>query len=122
LRLVTFAPRPHGPRHTGLLRGAGHVIDLTRIGGNPPFDPADMISLIAAGDAALAWLRDTASKADAVVPLDKVALLAPILVRARTCFCVGWNYVEHFDEGKKARPHVQEMPRTRHFSPKHRPR
>lgn len=25
-------------------------------------------------------------------------------------FCVGWNYVEHFDEGAKARTNVTEMP------------
>jgi 2-keto-4-pentenoate hydratase/2-oxohepta-3-ene-1,7-dioic acid hydratase in catechol pathway len=25
-------------------------------------------------------------------------------------FCVGWNYVEHFKEGEKIRPHVVEMP------------
>ena len=25
-------------------------------------------------------------------------------------FCVGWNYLEHFEEGAKARPHVQDMP------------
>lgn len=24
--------------------------------------------------------------------------------------CVGWNYVDHFEEGAKARPHVREMP------------
>lgn len=110
MRLVTFAPRPHGPQHVGLLRDARQVIDLTRIGGSPPFDPADMISLITAGDAALAWLRDVASKADVIVPLDKVTLLAPVPRPRKNVFCVGWNYVEHFDEGKKARPHVQEMP------------
>jgi 2-keto-4-pentenoate hydratase/2-oxohepta-3-ene-1,7-dioic acid hydratase in catechol pathway len=26
-------------------------------------------------------------------------------------FCVGWNYVEHFEEGAKARPHVTELPK-----------
>lgn len=110
MRLVTFAPRPHGPQHIGLLREARQVIDLTRVGGSPPFDPADMISLITAGDAALAWLRGVASKAEEIIPLDKVTLLAPIPRPRKNVFCVGWNYVEHFDEGKKARPHVQEMP------------
>ncbi len=110
MRLVTFAPRPHGPQHVGLLRDSRQVIDLKQLGGNPPFDPADMISLIAAGDAALAWLRDVAANAKAATPLDKVTLLAPIPRPRKNVFCVGWNYVEHFEEGRKARPHVQEMP------------
>ena len=109
MRLVTFSPRRHGPQHLGLVRN-GHVIDLKSAGGNPPFDPADMISLIAAGDAALAWLKDVAAKSKDTTPLDKVSLLAPIPRPRKNVFCVGWNYVEHFEEGKKARPHVQEMP------------
>lgn len=35
-------------------------------------------------------------------PLAKVQLLAPIRP-ARNVFCVGWNYAEHFEEGKKTR-------------------
>jgi len=109
MRLVTFSPRRHGPQHLGLVRN-GQVIDLKGIGGNPPFDPADMISLIAAGDAALAWLNGVAAKAKDTTPLDKVSLLAPIPRPRKNVFCVGWNYLEHFEEGKKARPHAQEMP------------
>ena len=110
MRLVTFAPRPHGPQHVGLLRDGKQVIDLTRAGANPPFDPADMTSLLAASDEALAWLRNVAAKAKEATPLAKVTLLAPIPRPHKNVFCVGWNYVEHFEEGKKARPHVQEMP------------
>src|SRR5471032_2405342 len=69
-----------------------------------------MISLVAAGDAALKWLRDVAAKARNATPLDKVTLLAPIPRPRKNVFCVGWNYLEHFEEGSKARPHVQEMP------------
>ena len=110
MRLVTFTPRAHGPQHLGLIRDGKDVIDLKNAGGEPPFDAADMVSLIAAGDAALAWLRDVASKAKNSVPLDKVILLAPIPRPRKNVFCVGWNYLEHFEEGAKARPHVQEMP------------
>jgi 2-keto-4-pentenoate hydratase/2-oxohepta-3-ene-1,7-dioic acid hydratase in catechol pathway len=110
LRLVTFARRPRGPRHLGLVRDGQAVVDLKTLGGDPPFDPADMISLIAAGDAALGWLRDVASKARETIPLSEVTLLAPIPRPRKNVFCVGWNYVEHFEEGAKARPHVQEMP------------
>ena len=110
MRLVTFTPRPHGPQHLGLVRDGKEVVDLKGIGGEPPFDPADMISLVAAGDAALKWLRDVAAKARDATPLDKVTLLAPIPRPRKNVFCVGWNYLEHFEEGAKARPHVQEMP------------
>jgi 2-keto-4-pentenoate hydratase/2-oxohepta-3-ene-1,7-dioic acid hydratase in catechol pathway len=109
LRLVTFALRPNGPQHVGLLKNGNHVIDLTRVGGNPPFDPADMVSLIAAGVAALAWLRNVAGNAKETSPLDHVTLVAPIPRPHKNVFCVGWNYVEHFEEGRKARP-TQEMP------------
>ncbi|MEO7726259.1 MAG: fumarylacetoacetate hydrolase family protein [Burkholderiales bacterium] len=110
MRLVTFTPRAQGPQHLGLVRDGKEVIDLKNAGGEPPFDPADMLSLIAAGDTALQWLRDVASKARNAMPLDQVMLLAPIPRPRKNVFCVGWNYLEHFEEGAKARPHVQEMP------------
>lgn len=94
----------------GLVRDGKQVIDLSQAGGKPPFDPADMISLIAAGAATLAWLRDVAAKAKETVPLDKVTLAAPIPRPRKNVFCVGWNYLEHFKEGAKARPQQQEMP------------
>ncbi len=110
MRLVTFTPRAHGPQHLGLVVGDKQVVDLKNAGGEPPFDPADMISLIAAGDEALQWLRNVAAKAGNTLPLDAVTLLAPIPRPHKNVFCVGWNYLEHFEEGAKARPHVQEMP------------
>ncbi len=110
MRLLTFSPRQRGPQHTGLLRGADEVIDLKRAGSDPPFDPADMVSLIAAGSAALAWLREIASNARETIPLSQVKLLAPIPRPRRNIFCVGWNYLDHFEEGAKARPHIKEMP------------
>jgi 2-keto-4-pentenoate hydratase/2-oxohepta-3-ene-1,7-dioic acid hydratase in catechol pathway len=37
------------------------------------------------------------------VPLTKAKLLAPIPRPARNVFCVGWNYADHFEEGKAFR-------------------
>jgi 2-keto-4-pentenoate hydratase/2-oxohepta-3-ene-1,7-dioic acid hydratase in catechol pathway len=110
VRLVTFTPRPHGPQHLGLVRDGKEIIDLKNAGSAPPFDAADMLALIAAGDDALKWLREVAAKARTAIPLDQVMLLAPIPRPRKNVFCVGWNYVEHFEEGAKARPHVKEMP------------
>ena len=110
MRLVTFTPRPHGPQHVGLVRDANSIIDVKNAGGNPPFDPADMLSVIAAGEPARDWLRNLGSNAGQAIPLTAVTLLAPIPRPRKNVFCVGWNYVEHFAEGAKTRPHVQEMP------------
>ena len=45
------------------------------------------------------------------LPLTAVRLLAPIVPK-RNVFCVGWNYAEHFAEGKDFRPASapQEIP------------
>lgn len=109
MRLVTFTPRTHGPQHLGLVRDGKEVVDLKNAG-SAPFDAGDMVSLIAAGAPALQWLRDVASTARNPLPLAGVILMAPIPRPRKNVFCVGWNYLEHFEEGAKARPHVQEMP------------
>jgi 2-keto-4-pentenoate hydratase/2-oxohepta-3-ene-1,7-dioic acid hydratase in catechol pathway len=110
VRLVTFVPKKGAAPRTGLVRDASHVVDLTQVVPKPPFDPHDMISLIVAGPKALAWLRTAATKAKKTLPLAKVKLLAPVPRPRKNVFCVGWNYVEHFEEGKAARPNVAEMP------------
>jgi len=53
---------------------------------------ADMQALIAA------WpVATTASSSTAALPLSEVKLVAPI-VPTRNVFCVGWNYLKHYDE------------------------
>jgi 2-keto-4-pentenoate hydratase/2-oxohepta-3-ene-1,7-dioic acid hydratase in catechol pathway len=74
------------------------------------FDAADMVSFISAGTAALAVARELAGSAAATLPLSGVRLRAPIPRPKKNVFCVGWNYLEHFEEGAKIRPHVKEMP------------
>jgi 2-keto-4-pentenoate hydratase/2-oxohepta-3-ene-1,7-dioic acid hydratase in catechol pathway len=106
---VTFVPKKGAAPRVGLMRDGNQVVDLAQAGARPPFDPYDMVSLIGAGSKALAWLRKAAN-AKKALPLGKVKLLAPIPRPAKNVFCVGWNYVEHFEEGKAARPNVTEMP------------
>ena len=110
MRLVTFVPKKGAAPRVGLVRDGNQVVDLTQAGGKPPFDCGDMISLIAAGPKAIAWLRKTAAKSKKALPLGKVKLLAPIPRPRKNVFCVGWNYVEHFEEGKQARGHNIEFP------------
>lgn len=108
MRLVTFAPRTGAALRVGIVR-EGRVIDLAAAG-KPPFDPADMVSLIGAGAKALKWLDGAARKAKKTMPLDKVKLAAPIPRPRKNVFCVGWNYVEHFEESRVSRLHTVEFP------------
>ena len=101
--------------HIGVMRGDDdQLVDLgaaaRQLGKKLPLDPGDMLSLIAVGESALALVEELAVGAKHELPLDKVTLHAPIPRPRKNVFCVGWNYLEHFEEGAKARPHVQEMP------------
>ncbi|HEV7800990.1 MAG TPA: fumarylacetoacetate hydrolase family protein [Burkholderiales bacterium] len=109
MRLITFTT-PGGAPRTGLVRNASEVIDLAALGGNPPFDPTDMISLIASGESGLAWIRKAADQAQTVIALEAITFLSPIPRPRKNVLCVGWNYLEHFKEGEKIRPNVVEMP------------
>jgi 2-keto-4-pentenoate hydratase/2-oxohepta-3-ene-1,7-dioic acid hydratase in catechol pathway len=51
-----------------------------------------------------------AKAGDAGLALDEVRLAAPIPVPARNVYAVGWNYVEHFEEGKSLRDPNQTLP------------
>ena len=84
MKLCTF-DEGEGPL-TGLIEG-----DSVR----PLRDTVEMVELIQRG---AGW-----APAAPALPLPSVRLLAPI-VPMRNVFCVGWNYAEHFAEGKAFRP------------------
>jgi 2-keto-4-pentenoate hydratase/2-oxohepta-3-ene-1,7-dioic acid hydratase in catechol pathway len=93
----------------------GGVIDLAAAAKKArvklPFAANDMISLIATGRTGLAAVKKAvAGIKTGNQDLAKVVVHAPIPRPRKNVFCVGWNYLEHFEEGAKARPHVQEMP------------
>jgi 2-keto-4-pentenoate hydratase/2-oxohepta-3-ene-1,7-dioic acid hydratase in catechol pathway len=115
LRLVTYAESPAKPPKIGVIAGDGGVIDLARAARKAraalPFPAHDMVSLIAAGRNGLAAVRKAVAGIKAGHhALGEVLLHAPIPRPRKNVFCVGWNYLEHFEEGAKARPHAQEMP------------
>ena len=115
MRLFSFVPSPGERIRVGALTSDGRVVDLgaeARRRNIPlSFDPADMLSLIAAGEKALA---EAGSLVDGSAPggsgVEDVHLLAPIPVPRRNVVCVGWNYVEHFEEGKSLRDAGQTLP------------
>jgi len=94
VKLATYQDGPGKPVRVGMVSKDGNHIT--------PLAVEDMVSLIAAG----AVPKPSGNP----VPLAFVRLLAPIPRPRKNVFCVGWNYVEHFEEGRAARPHVKEMP------------
>jgi 2-keto-4-pentenoate hydratase/2-oxohepta-3-ene-1,7-dioic acid hydratase in catechol pathway len=90
----------------GVVTGQGMVVDLGEAaraaGMTLAFDPASMVSLIAAGAAGIAQARSLAVSGPHK-PLDRVRLLAPIPVPSRNVYAVGWNYLEHFGESLTAK-------------------
>ncbi len=115
MRLVTYSETRRQPARLGVIGGDGGVIDLERAAKKArialPFSPADMVELIAAGRGGISAARKAVAGLKASHhQLERVALHAPIPRPRKNLFCVGWNYLEHFEEGAKARPHVQEMP------------
>jgi 2-keto-4-pentenoate hydratase/2-oxohepta-3-ene-1,7-dioic acid hydratase in catechol pathway len=88
MKLIAY--RDTQPR-VGAVAG-DRVIDLSR-----DFD--SMLALIDGGDDALAVVRDRLRSDQPVAALRDVDLLAPIPIPRRNLFCVGWNYLSHFEEG-----------------------
>ena len=115
MRLVTFSESARKPSRIGVVAGDGSIIDLAAAARKArvklPFAADDIIALIASGRAGLAAVKKAvAGLKTGQFAAAKVALRAPIPRPRKNVFCVGWNYLEHFEEGAKARPHVQEMP------------
>ena len=115
MKLVTFSESARSPTKIGVIGKDAGVIDVARAAKSArislSFDADDMLSLVSAGNKGLACIKKilALSKPSHFV-LEKIKLHAPITRTRKNIFCVGWNYLDHFNEGAKARPHVQEMP------------
>ena len=79
----------------------GRVIDLSE-----RFD--SMLALIEEGEPALEEARSLAEKADPLAEVAEVELRAPIPHPRRNVFCMGWNYLTHFEEGQGRRGNQEE--------------
>jgi 2-keto-4-pentenoate hydratase/2-oxohepta-3-ene-1,7-dioic acid hydratase in catechol pathway len=115
LRLLTFAPKPGDTPRVGALAANGRIVDLGAAASKArtklSFDPARMVSLIAAGEPALAEVRALVLSAPPDGPrAEDVRLFAPIPDPVRNVYAVGWNYLEHFEEGKGLRDANQTLP------------
>ncbi len=110
MRLATF-DAGRGPRAC-IVANDDTVVPVSEL---VPGAPDDMVALIAAGDALHGALRAAALRVRGGAALRSGRLLAPIPRPARDVFCVGWNYSEHFAEGRSFRlaqgtPGAQEIP------------
>ena len=111
MKLATYSPLPSGALRPGLVFAGKRVIDIpAALGAGESTDT--MLGIIRAGDAMLARLRALEGQPGAnATPLADVKLHAPIPRPAKNVFCVGWNYLEHFEEGAKKLQDNRELPK-----------
>ncbi|HXP30945.1 MAG TPA: fumarylacetoacetate hydrolase family protein [Stellaceae bacterium] len=100
----------------GVVDARRGILDLKKAGSGLP---ADMLSLIDGGEAALKAVKkavDAATdKATLWQPYAASALLAPIPHMRKNVFCVGRNYKLHIEEGARARGVPPSFPKVPEF-------
>ncbi len=114
LRLMSYAGEEGTPR-VGIVRADGHVADVEKVAKQAKmelaFDSRSMLSIIEAGEHALAQLRDLAARdIHTGIKIQDIKILPPLPKVTRNIYCVGWNYLEHFEEGAKMRDPAQKLP------------
>jgi 2-keto-4-pentenoate hydratase/2-oxohepta-3-ene-1,7-dioic acid hydratase in catechol pathway len=110
MKLATFSPLPSGSPRPGLVVAERRIVDIPAAFG-PDASTATMLGIIAAGEPMLARLRELEAKpAVGAIDLAEVKLHAPIPRPAKNVFCVGWNYLPHFEEGAKKLHDDRKLP------------
>jgi 2-keto-4-pentenoate hydratase/2-oxohepta-3-ene-1,7-dioic acid hydratase in catechol pathway len=111
MKLATFSPLPSGQPRPGLVLDGKSIVDIPAALGASEAT-STMLGIIRAGDAMRDKLRALAAKPPAAtVALAEVKLNSPIPRPAKNIFCVGWNYLEHFEEGAKKLQDNRELPK-----------
>jgi 2-keto-4-pentenoate hydratase/2-oxohepta-3-ene-1,7-dioic acid hydratase in catechol pathway len=111
MRLATCVVAPGTAPTVVLVLDNGKMIDLHAEARRQkmalPFDATSMLALIKSGNAGFEQLRVLADRAVArkspMLSLDSAQFTSPIPRPDRNIYCVGWNYQDHFEEGKAAR-------------------
>ena len=118
-RVANYLPKMGANSRLGLVTNDGLVVDISAEAARQKlelsFDPTSMISLAASGNRGLldlATLFKNRSKSS--VNVNQVVLLSPIPKPQSNIYCVGWNYLDHFDEGMQSRADktVKEYPKV----------
>jgi 2-keto-4-pentenoate hydratase/2-oxohepta-3-ene-1,7-dioic acid hydratase in catechol pathway len=100
VRLCTFEQR--GVAAAGVVATDDTVVSTVDLLGGAT-DEDEVLDLLLSGEELLTELRAAARKARGGIPLANAKFHAPIPRPPRNVFCIGWNYSEHFEEGKQAR-------------------
>jgi 2-keto-4-pentenoate hydratase/2-oxohepta-3-ene-1,7-dioic acid hydratase in catechol pathway len=110
MKLATYSPLPSGEPRPGLVIDDKRIVDIPAALGADG-DTSTMLGIIRAGAPMLARLRALAAKPPAgAIALADVKLHAPIPRPAKNVFCVGWNYLPHFEEGAKKLQEDRKLP------------
>ena len=114
MRLVTYQLLNSQELKTGIQISKDQVVDIaaeTKARGAAQF-VTTMLDIIAGGAATMTLLREIeASPKTAPIMLNKALLKAPIPRPLKNVFCVGWNYLEHFEEGGAKLEDKRELPK-----------
>jgi 2-keto-4-pentenoate hydratase/2-oxohepta-3-ene-1,7-dioic acid hydratase in catechol pathway len=109
---VTFSPIAGGLPRPGLVVAGERIVDIpASVADTAGVDLSSMLGIIRGGAQARKALDALAGKpvANAAAMAD-VKLHSPIPRPAKNVFCVGWNYLEHFEEGAKKLQDKRELP------------
>ena len=113
MRLVTFSPISGGAPRPGLVLDDNRIVDIpSRELTTEGVDFKSMLGIIHGGmKARIALDTLVESPPAAAYALGEVKLHAPIPRPTKNVFCVGWNYLEHFEEGAKKLQDNRELPK-----------
>ncbi|MBL8523334.1 MAG: fumarylacetoacetate hydrolase family protein [Betaproteobacteria bacterium] len=114
MRLVTYQPKDTNELKTGILISKDEVIDIAAEAAarGSVLAVATMLDIIDGGAPVMNLLREIeASPKTEAILLNKALLKAPIPRTRKNVFCVGWNYLEHFDEGAAKLQDNRELPK-----------
>jgi 2-keto-4-pentenoate hydratase/2-oxohepta-3-ene-1,7-dioic acid hydratase in catechol pathway len=112
MKLVTFSPLPSGLPRPGLMLDDKRLIDIPAALGASEHT-STMLGLIQGGASMRRKLDELASRPGNAPAIDlaNVKLHAPIPRPAKNVFAIGWNYLEHFEEGAKKLQDNRELPK-----------
>lgn len=117
-RIANYLPKMGATSRLGLVTNDGMVIDIPAEAARQKvqlsFDPTSTISLAASGNRGLSELAALfKGRGTNLQNVNQVVLLSPIPKPQGNIYCVGWNYLDHFDEGKDKRADqgVKEYPK-----------
>ena len=114
MRLVTYQLLNTQELKTGIQISRDEVLDIVaeaRLRSSTQ-EVGTMLDIIAGGDVTMDLLRDIEAKPKtAPIMLNTALLKAPIPRPAKNVFCVGWNYLEHFEEGGAKLEDKRELPK-----------